>query len=441
MVELPSGTVTFLFTDIEGSTGLLKKLGREYDTVLEDHQRILRESFAAHGGREVDTQGDSFFVAFGSAGDAVASTADAQQALAGHQWPEGGEVRVRMGLHTGEPRPAGEGYVGFGVHRAARIGAVGHGGQVLLSNATRELVEDELPPNVEIRDLGAFELKDLDRPERLYQLEIEGLPNTFPHLKARQVAEPRHVRRRTVLVALGGVLAAAAVAIAIMAQTGGSDDGTAGVHDGGHVLAVDAATGEIDRRIPAGRTPSAVAAGDGAVWVVDADARTLIRIDEESGDAETLATGATPTDVAVAPGAVWVANGERIEGTQFVGPVATAVARLDPTTRAERAQVSLPFEPGDVSNIVENRLAATDDALWAVTPDFAVVRIDSATGTVTATSKQFRRSLSRPAAREYGLSELTDASSASTSEPPDRLRALASRRRSHRSQWATTRHG
>ena len=123
------------------------------------------------------------------------------------------------------------------------------------------------------------------------------------------------------------------------------------------------------------------------MWVVDADARTLIRIDEESGDAETLATGATPTDVAVAPGAVWVTNGERIEGTQFVGPVATSVARLDPTTRAERARVSLPFEPGDVSNIVENRLAATDDALWVVTPDFAVVRIESATGTVTATSK------------------------------------------------------
>ena len=206
MTELPSGTVTFLFTDIEGSTGLLKKLGREYDTVLEDHQRILRESFAAHGGREVDTQGDSFFVAFGSAGDAVASTVDAQQALARHPWPEGGEVRVRMGLHTGEPRPAGERYVGFGVHRAARIGAVGHGGQVLLSNATRELVEDELPPNVQIRDLGAFELKDLDRPERLYQLEIDGLPSTFSPLKARQVAEPRHVRRRTVLVALGGSL-------------------------------------------------------------------------------------------------------------------------------------------------------------------------------------------------------------------------------------------
>jgi len=205
MAELPSGTVTFLFTDIEGSPRLLNELGRDYDAVLVEQQRILRNSFEVHNGREVDTQGDSFFAAFGSAGDAVASAAEAQQALADHPWPEAGEVRVRMGLHTGEPRPAGERYVGFGVHRAARIGAVGHGGQVLLSNATRELVEDELPPNVHIRELGTFELKDLDRPERLYQLDVDGLPSTFPPLKAPQVAEPRHVRRRTLLAALGGL--------------------------------------------------------------------------------------------------------------------------------------------------------------------------------------------------------------------------------------------
>ena len=146
MAELPTGTVTFLFTDIEGSTRLLKRLGAGYDAVLADHQRILRECFDAHGGREVDTQGDSFFVAFARAGDAVASAVASQRALQAHPWPDGVELLVRIGIHTGEPRPAGERYVGFGVHRAARIGAVGHGGQVLLSNATRELVEDELPP-------------------------------------------------------------------------------------------------------------------------------------------------------------------------------------------------------------------------------------------------------------------------------------------------------
>ncbi len=385
MTELPTGTITLLFTDIEGSTRLLKQLGSVYDTVLADHQRILRECFEAHGGREVDTQGDSFFVAFGRAGDAVASAAEAQRALARHSWPDRVELRVRMGLHTGEPRPAGERYVGFGVHRAARIGAVGHGGQVLLSNATRELVEDELPASTQVRDLGAFELKDLDRPERLFQLEIDDLPSDFPPVKARKVAEPRHVRRRTVLLALAAVLLLAAAAVAFASRSGRSE-GSSAVAAGGRAVAVDATTGAVDRQISAGRTPTAIAAGDGGVWLVDGDARTLIRIDEDSGGLETFSTGATPTDVAVGPGAVWVGNGERLSNTQFIGPVATAVARLDPATGSERAIVDLPYEEGNLSNLVDNHLAATDDALWAVTPDYAVVRIEASTGAITATS-------------------------------------------------------
>lgn len=388
MAELPTGTVTFLFTDIEGSTRLLRQLGARYDSVLADHQRILRECFEAHGGREVDTQGDSFFVAFARAGDAVASAVEAQRALAGQSWPDEVQVRVRMGLHTGEPRPTGERYVGFGVHRAARIGAVGHGGQVLLSNATRELIEDELPPDTRIVELGAFELKDLDRPERLFQLEIDGLPSTFPPLKARKVAESRHVRRRTLVTVLIAGLLVAAAAVSIAVWSGGSGDAS-GADDptAGHLVAVDASTGAIDRRISVGRTPTAVAAREGAVWLVDADARTLIRFDEATGEVETLSTGATPTDVAVGPGTVWVASGMPLPAAQFIGPVATTVARLDPTTRTERASVPLPYEEGDLSNLMENHLAATDDAVWAVTPDFAVVRIERATGVVTASTR------------------------------------------------------
>src|SRR5262249_24486428 len=137
--ELPSGTVTFLFTDIEGSTALLRRLGSLYGGVLAEHQRILREAFAAHRGHEVDTQGDSFFMAFNRAKDAVSAAVDAQRDLAAHQWPDGAELRVRMGLHTGEPQVGEQRYVGMGVHKAARIGAAGHGGQVLLSSTTREL--------------------------------------------------------------------------------------------------------------------------------------------------------------------------------------------------------------------------------------------------------------------------------------------------------------
>ena len=188
MQDLPAGTVTFLFTDIEGSTALLKQLGHDrYDEVLADHERLLRAAIAAHDGRVVDTQGDSFFAAFQTAGDAVAAAADAQRELAAHEWGGGVEVKVRMGLHTGEPKVGEERYVGIGVHRAARIGAAGHGGQVLLSSTTKELAEEDLPSGVTIRDLGERRLKDIDQPQRLYQLIVEGLQSEFAQLKTLDV--------------------------------------------------------------------------------------------------------------------------------------------------------------------------------------------------------------------------------------------------------------
>ena len=162
--ELPTGTVTFLFTDIEGSTRLLQELGNAYAEALADHRRALRDAWTRHDGVEVDTQGDAFFVAFARASDAVAAAADAQLAVAA------GPVRVRMGLHTGEPLRAEEGYVGFDVHRAARIAAAGHGGQVLLSHATADLA------GADVRDLGLHRLKDLSAPERLFQLGANDFP-------------------------------------------------------------------------------------------------------------------------------------------------------------------------------------------------------------------------------------------------------------------------
>jgi predicted ATPase/class 3 adenylate cyclase len=168
---LPTGVVTLLFTDVEGSTKLLHELGDAYAGALHEHRRLLRETFTAHNGAEVDTQGDAFFVAFARASDAVAAAAGAQVALSG------GPINVRMGLHTGEPRLTDEGYVGLDVHKGARIAAVGHGGQVLLSGATRALV------NAEVRDLGPHRLKDLSVPERIFQLEIDGLPSEFAPLK------------------------------------------------------------------------------------------------------------------------------------------------------------------------------------------------------------------------------------------------------------------
>jgi class 3 adenylate cyclase len=180
---LPTGTVTFLFTDIEGSTRLQQRVGPAYATVRDTHHQTLRAAIAAHGVVEVDTQGDAFFVAFPTAPAAVTSAVDATRALATQDWPEGGVVRVRMGLHTGAPLLTPAGYVGLDVVRAARIAASGHGGQILLSEATRALVEDTLPDGVTLRDLGVFRLKDLSRPERLTQVVLAELPADFPPLK------------------------------------------------------------------------------------------------------------------------------------------------------------------------------------------------------------------------------------------------------------------
>jgi predicted ATPase/class 3 adenylate cyclase len=180
VAQLPTGTVTFLFSDIEGSTLLLRRLRGRYTEVLGDHQRLLRAAFDEHAGREVHTEGDAFFVAFERASDAVAASVEAQRALASHPWPEGADVRVRMGVHSGEAEVRMDDYVGLDVHRAARICAAGHGGQVLISSSTRELVLGELPADVALRDLGEHRLKDLDRPEHLFQLVVAGLPTDFP---------------------------------------------------------------------------------------------------------------------------------------------------------------------------------------------------------------------------------------------------------------------
>jgi predicted ATPase/class 3 adenylate cyclase len=183
MSELPSGTVTLLFTDIEGSTRLLQHLGGRYHNVLAEHRGLLRAAFAGHRGCEVSTEGDGFFVAFARASDAVAAAVDGQRALVAHPWGESVGVRVRMGLHSGEPTLVARDYVGLDVHRAARICSAGHGGQVLVSRVTHELVSRELPPGISFRDLGEHRLKDLTHPEQLYQLVIPGLAADFPALR------------------------------------------------------------------------------------------------------------------------------------------------------------------------------------------------------------------------------------------------------------------
>ena len=176
MSGLPGGVVTFLFSDIEGSTRLVKALREEYPRVLAEHRRLVRAAVAAHGGREVDTAGDGFFVVFGDATQAVVCALEVQRALAAHRWPAGAAVRVRIGVHTGQAVLAGGGYTGVAVHRAARICAVARGGQVLISQAAQAVVEDEEEDlGFTLVDAGEYRLKGLDRPVRLFQLAAPGL--------------------------------------------------------------------------------------------------------------------------------------------------------------------------------------------------------------------------------------------------------------------------
>jgi class 3 adenylate cyclase len=176
---LPSGTVTFLFTDIEGSTELLRTLGDGYAELLRQERGILRETLTRAEGREIDTQGDAFFFSFPRARDAIAGAVTAQRALGEHEWPEGVEVKVRMGLHTGEPTVGDEGYVGLDVVRAARICSAGHGGQILMSETTRALLGDALPDRTTLRDLGRRSLKDVGE-ERIFQLTLDGRDDFAP---------------------------------------------------------------------------------------------------------------------------------------------------------------------------------------------------------------------------------------------------------------------
>ncbi|QNN54473.1 ATP-binding protein [Nocardioides mesophilus] len=192
--RLPRGVVTLLFTDIEGSTRLLQRLGDAYGELLSTHHRLMRESFGAHHGCEVDTEGDAFFVSFASPRSAVAAAVDAQRALQRYPWQHGQPVLVRMGLHTGEPLVVNGQYVGMDVHRAARICSVAHGGQVLISARVLDLLDGHAPEGVTVRDLGHHWLKDLAEPEHLAQLDIDGLASTFPPLKSLQ--PPTNVPRQ-----------------------------------------------------------------------------------------------------------------------------------------------------------------------------------------------------------------------------------------------------
>ena len=361
MGDLPRGTVTLLFTDIESSTQLQHRLGVErYQEVVAEHRRLLESAFADHNGVVVDRQTESFFVAFARARDAVEAAASSQQAIALQSWPNGVQVRVRMGIHSGDPEVAGDRYVGLAVSRAARICSSAHGGQVLLSSSTRALLSDH--NRSELRDLGAYPLKDFAAPERISQLVVEGLPAQFPPLRT----QAERSNRRRLLLGAGAMAVVAAIAVVLTAVL---TRGSSSVEVGETSLAViDPNTNKVAHALDLGFKSNLIAAGEGYVWIVDPNGSTLWRIDPETREKKGLGiavgAGTIPFGLAVGEGSVWVAV---LRGTKQV------VLELGP-------------EVGDLRNTIPYGGQAEAPVLFRLNPlavgNGAVWAIDSAVGGV-----------------------------------------------------------
>ncbi len=382
-----SATATFLFTDIEGSTRVLKLHRDEYAAILKDHHRLLRETFLAYGGREIDNQGDSFFVAFERAKDAVLAAAACQRALAAHSWPGGASVRVRMGIHTGEAAFSVDRYIGLSVHRAARIAAVGHGGQVLVSQTTASLLEDEEEdlPGIALKDLGEHRLKDISRPARLYQLEIEGLRSAFPPLAVPELSPRSSVRRRAAFLVAG--LALVGVAAAVLALTRGGATPPEVVPNS--LVRLDPESLKPTSVVPIGDAPDLVVAAGGFLWIThhvlrdtpssalrNAGDRTLTRVDPSTSDAVTVGGGLAPCGLAADPsGDVWVAN------CFSSGHESSAnVVRVDATTLEFKATWPLPTGMGFFRGLAYGGGSLWASGIPAVDHPPTVTRIDPQTG-------------------------------------------------------------
>ena len=312
----PSATATFLFTDIEGSTQLLTTLRERYAGVLEEHHGILRAIFAAHGGQVIDIQGDAFFVAFPRAQDAVTAAAEIQRTLARHSWPDDVDLQVRIGLHTGEAHVAGERYVGLSVNRAARISALGHGGQVLVSQTTAQLVEDDIDhlDGLSLKDLGERQLKDIARPVRIFQLDIGGLREDFPPLKAPR-PERRSRSRRIALFAVPIVAVGVAGALFLLLRPESSPPTVLP----NSLVRYDPQTLEPTDVIKIGDKPDLVVAAGDYVWVThqvlgpgrlrQGGDQVLTKVDARTNEVRVVGGGLAPCGLATDPsGDVWVAS-------------------------------------------------------------------------------------------------------------------------------------
>ena len=370
MPPVLTGTVTFLFSDIEGSTALLRDSPSLYRVLRAEHERLLREAFEAHGGQEVDVQGESFLVVFASAKDALLAAVEAQRSLAEHSWPGAARVCVRIGIHTGEPVYEDDHYVGLPVHHGARLVAAGHGGQILVSETTRQLLEEEELDGLTLRDLGAKRLRDIPFREHVFQVEAPGLVQQFPPLSTAD----RGRRRRWLVLGAAAAAAGAAVLTPLLAL-GGSG---AVVVRPNSVAVIDPGSNDVIASIPVGTRPRATAVAAGSIWVVNAGDRTVSRIEPRRREVlrSIGAPGSAPLgSIAGGGGSVWLGS----------GVTHLAVSRIDPAYDAVVRTVSL----GRVSfastfGTLGLPVAFGEGFVWAAaSPTGTLARLDPRTMLVT----------------------------------------------------------
>jgi YVTN family beta-propeller protein len=360
MPEQPTGTVTLLFTDVEGSTRLLERLGRDrYAEGLEHHRLLLRDAFEHHGGFEVSCEGDSFFVAFPRGEDAVRAAAAAQRSLYETTWPHDLPFPVRMGIHTGEPKVVERNYVGLDVHRAARVMSASSGGQVLVTARTTDLVDGELPEGIALHELGRFVLKDFDRPEPLAELVVDGLPAELPPPRAERAPEKLPSRRRRVAIAVTAIAVVAGIAAAAVLLTRPSVAPTSNV-----VVSLDPKSGSVVRRTSVGNSPTSIAAGAGGVWVVNDADGTVSQLDESGKLVRTFGTTGAPGALTTSRSAAWIGNQP------------DTVLRLDPASGNTTA--TLPLHLPNTSFGPFMGLTVARGRLWVVAQT-RLVTVDLAT--------------------------------------------------------------
>jgi YVTN family beta-propeller protein len=380
-VAAPTGTVTFVFTDIEASTRLVRELGERYGVLLDQHNRLVRRTLGKRGGHEVDNQGDAFFFAFGRARDAVAGAVELQRVITTTQWPEDLGVRVRIGINTGEPGVAEAGYHGIDVVRASRIASAAHGGQIVVSRTTRDLVGDA-GEDVQFRDLGEHRLKGLD-PEQLFQVSAPGLAHEFGSLRteahadaleiggreqelaeaAGAVVERGNVQRRrrlrTAAVVAAAVLTAATVTVIALARA----NGPAGARSvaPNSLVKIDPRTNAIVDVDPVGNDPIFVASVDPWIFTANVDDGTVTRVDRV-GEVRTFGVSA------------WGLAGSP-EGTLWTGSSDTGdLIEVDPGSLGTLRRIRLPGRRA-VPGVVSRRF------LWASEPnDNALYQVDLSSG-------------------------------------------------------------